>query len=317
MSIELKQLMKNYQTKNPQTEPWEQDWCLSPLPGKITQVKLILASKKSFDYACRYPVTEGDVAIIGYQLPQYDYASSACESSANTGQMAVVSEAIPKLTIKRSYAVEVDFIFTHNVVKKNITQCAKYLSYGQEDYPSTLQLGKHASGIRPISYQIRRILAAASILAHPKLTAKENLEAAKAAIMEQKRFEPEMAQLAWGPPEYIGVCFNDIHTPNSAAVQALDYEKWGCKEYEWGEGICGKRAMPCRKFSNQSSCRNLLTNIHISELFPSCCAAGFKNLLAAYLSGQSPHQGFYDEMCEVLSGIGHEQVYEVLKAYKG
>lgn len=316
MSIELKQLMKNYQTKNPQTEPWEQDWCISPLPGKITQVKLILASKKSFDYACRYPVTEGDVAIIGYQLPQYDYDSSACESSANTGQMAVVSEAIPKLTIKRSYTVEVDFIFTHNVIKKNITQCAKYISYGQEDYPSTLQLGKHASGIRPISYQIRRILAAASILAHPKLTAKENLEAAKAVIMKQKRFEPEMAQLAWGPPEYIGVCFNDIHTPNSAAVQALDYEKWGCKEYEWDEGILREACNAMPKILESEQLQKFINKYSHIGAVSIMLRGGFKNLLSAYLSVNPPINAFYDEMCEVLSGIGHEQVYEVLKAYE-
>ena len=96
MSIELKKLMTNYKSKNTQSKPWEQDWCISPLPGKITQAKLMLSNKKSFDYACRYPVAEGDVAIVGYGLPQYDYNASACESSTNTGQMGIVQEALTK-----------------------------------------------------------------------------------------------------------------------------------------------------------------------------------------------------------------------------
>ena len=61
---------------------------------------------------CRYPVAEGDVAIVGYGLPQYDYNASACESSTNTGQMGIVQEALTKLTIKRAHAVEADFVFT-------------------------------------------------------------------------------------------------------------------------------------------------------------------------------------------------------------
>ena len=61
MPIELNQLMENYKTKNTQHNPWEQDWCISPLPGKIMQAKLMLSSKKSYNFACLYPVAEGDV----------------------------------------------------------------------------------------------------------------------------------------------------------------------------------------------------------------------------------------------------------------
>lgn len=274
----------------------------------------MLSNKKSYDYACRYPVTEGDVAIVGYKLPQYDY-SGACESSANSGQMCIVKETAPKLTIKRSHAVETDFVFTTNVVKKNVTQCAKYISYGQEDYPLTLQLDKHISGIRPISYHIRRILAASSILAYPKLAAKESLEAAKAIIMEQKRFEPEMAQLGWGPPEYIGVCFNDIHTPNAAAVQALDYKEWGCKEYEWDEGLLNEMCGAMPKILESEQLQDFVNKYAHIGAVSIMLRGGFKNLLEAYLSVNPPIDAFYDEMCEVLNGVGHKQVYEVLKAY--
>ena len=43
---------------------------------------------------------------------------------------------------------------------------------------------------------------------------------------------------------------------------------------------------------------------------------GFKNLLEAYLSVNPPIDAFYDEMCAVLSNVGHKQVYEALKDYK-
>lgn len=315
MSIELKKLMTNYKSKNTQSKPWEQDWCISPLPGKITQAKLMLSNKKSFDYACRYPVAEGDVAIVGYGLPQYDYNASACESSANTGQMGIVQEALTKLTIKRAHAVEADFVFTPNVVKKTVTQCVKYLSYGHENYPLTLQLDKHASGIRPISYHIRRILAASSILAHPKLTAKESLEAAKAIIMEKKRFEPEMAQLDWGPSEYIGICFNDIHTPNAAAVQALNYKEWGCGEYEWDEGILNEMCNAMPKILESEQLQDFVNKYSHIGAVSIMLRGGFKNLLEAYLSVNPPIDAFYHEMCEVLNGVGFSELYVILKSY--
>ncbi len=312
MSIELKQLMKNYQTKNLQTKPWEQDWCVSPLPGKVTQAKLMLNSKKSYDYACRYPVAEGDVAIIGYALPQFDY-SNECDGSTNTGQIATVVEALPKLTIKRSHAIEVDFVFTPATTKKNVTQCAKYLAYGQADYPLTLQLNKHISGIRPLTYHIRRILAAASIIAHPNFAAKESLQTAKSVINEQKCFEPEMAALDWGAPESIGVCFNDIHTPNSEAVQALNYEEWGCKEYEWDEGILREMCDAMPNILKSEELQDFVNKYSHIGAVSIMLRGGFKNLLEAYLSANPPIDAFYDDMCEVVSNVGHKQVYEVLK----
>lgn len=127
---------------------------------------------------------------------------------------------------------------------------------------------------------------------------------------------PEMAALDWGAPESIGVCFNDIHTPNSAAVQALNYEEWGCKEYEWDEGVLREMcdAMPnILKAEELQDFVNKYSHIGAVSIM---LRGGFKNLLEAYLSANPPIDAFYDDMCEVLSNVGHKQVYEVLKDYK-
>ena len=318
MSTELKQLMKNYATKNTQPKPWEQDWCISLLPGKITQANLMLPSKKSYDYACRYPVAEGDVAIIGYALPQGDYDTSGCDSSTNTGQIATVTAVLPKLTIKRSHAVEVSFVFTPAVQKKNLTQCVKYLEMGADKYDKTLQLEKHINMIRPISYFIRCILAAASILAHPNFTKPEEQELAKSVIDRKYTVTKEMVELECSPSGAIGIDFMDIHTPDEHAPVALEVPDFECKQFEWKNGILQQGID--WKVAEKAVSGNLLCS-HVNK-YVHCGAVsimvrgGFKNLLEAYLSVNPPIDAFYDEMCEILSDVGHKEVYEILKAYR-
>lgn len=313
----MSDLIENYKTINKCSKPCEKDWCISPLPGKIQQVHLKLNNNKAYDYACRYSVTEGAAAIVGYSLPDRDYDPFDVYNGENTGSFGIVSQVLPKLTIKRSYAVEVDYVFIPETNKRAITQCATYLRFGPDDYDKTLQLGKHIATIRPITYFTRQILAAASVLAHPKLAVPDDLELAKNRILEKKTIDSKMQWLEHSPGGDIGMDFSDIQVPDLELDHIFDrFVPDNIDKSEFNEGLLvnGSSIFPIVVFSDQ--CIN-----HISK-YPHFAAVsimirgGFKNLLEAYLSVDPPIGEFYEEMCQKLEGVGYPEVYEVLKAYQ-
>ena len=108
---------------------------------------------------------------------------------------------------------------------------------GADKYDKTLQLEKHINMIRPISYFIRCILAAASILAHPNFTKPEEQELAKSVIDRKYTVTKEMVELECSPSGAIGIDFMDIHTPDEHAPVALEVPDFECKQFEWKNGI--------------------------------------------------------------------------------
>jgi len=204
--MELQGLLENFKSESEMANACEREWCYSPISGKIKQI--MLAPKGvAYPYACRYEVEDGAVAIIGHGLPTWD--GGDIEKSANAGIMGIVQEISPTLTIKRKHAVEVDYVFNQGVSKKRISNCAKFLSFGKQDYVQTLQFGKLCSPIRPIRYYIQRILSAASILAFPTLATAEDLKNAKKAILEKKKLDNKMNN--WPAPSLdAGVDLTDV-----------------------------------------------------------------------------------------------------------
>ena len=163
---------QNYLSVNTMSDAAEKDWSLTGIFKKsVQQATVQLESGKEYQYACRWPFKEGDVAIIGNTLLQ-NY--TVIEQSPNSGQFGLITYAEPKMTIKKSHAVELDYVFTESVSKKNITDCIKYLESPLKF--ETLQYGKMSENYFPLSFYIRRLLAAASIIAHPKFAAAEDGE---------------------------------------------------------------------------------------------------------------------------------------------
>lgn len=79
-------------------------------------------------YACRYPVVEGAIAIVGRQFP-YDWYS--VETGTSTGVMGQVTEVSPKLTINKEKALEIDYVFIEGPKKKDLKQCENFLKCGK------------------------------------------------------------------------------------------------------------------------------------------------------------------------------------------
>lgn len=310
----MEKLLNNYCTKNMTDDACRKDWFIAPVPSKVQQVKVQLNDGKSYDYACRYAASEDSVAVIGWEFPELN--SDSIDPSVNSGAMGHVNEVLPKLTIKRSRAVEIDYIFNCNPAKKDLTQCVKYLKL--DSYKKTLQFEKELTPIRPISYHIRRVLAAASILAYPKFVSEEDLELAKATIFEFKTIDDKMSVLTTELPEYVGVALSDVHTPNaniSKTFEQITLDVENDENWMEGNGDLGFANNILKKFAKLESVSNFVNKYAHFGAVSLMVRGGFVNLLNAYLSVNPPIAEFHDEMCQVLDGVGHKEAFEVLKAY--
>jgi hypothetical protein len=316
----IEKILKNYTSKNISEDACQKDWCISPMLGKIQQVKLRLNSKKCYDYVCRYAVAEDAVAIVGRDFPKYAFTGLDIWGCANTGCMGQVMEVSPGLTtINPEHAIELDYVFITNPSKKNLTPCVKFLQADAKSYEKTILMDKGISPIRPITYHIQKILAAASVLAHPKLVKPEDLDLAKATIFETKGIDKDMTRLSFGPPEDIGVSLLEIHIPDDSVKQTFkdikkllnNHKYWDSTDgnLEASSGIIGQfAALP-------------IVNEHINKYSHTGAVSimirgGFKNLLEAYLSVNPPIADFYTDMCKILQDVGHTEAYDILAHYK-
>lgn len=309
----FKKVIKNYKNINLLSMPCEMDWCIAPVLGKTQQVTVQLNDGKTYEYACRYPVSEGAVVVIGRQLPAV--ACSRVHDSPNTGCMGQVTEVEPKLAIKRDHAVEVDYVFVNDPTKKELTQCKKFLAMGTESYGKTLQLDKNITPIRPITYHIQRILAAASVLAHPTLVTAKDLEHAKMVILEKKRIDADMLRLDWGPPEDIGVNLAEIHIPRNGAKKELeeigkllgDHPSWDSEE-----GSLNEMSNILKQFAALDAVNDYVNKYAHLGAVSIMVRGGFQNMLEAYLSVEPLSSKDLANARKLLKGVGHSEAYALL-----
>ena len=297
---------KNYLSVNTTADIAENNWSLTGVFKKsIQQATVRLDNGKEYKYASRWPFKEGDVAIIGNTLLQ-NYED--IEQSSNSGFFGVITYAEPKLTIKKSHAVELDYVFTESASRKNITDCVKYLNSPQNF--NTVQYGKFSQNYFPLSFYIRRLLAAASVIAHPKFASAEDIEIAKQYIGEKQDLN-EM-ELLVGPPEAAGLNFTDTQIfTNGESEKYLRNLKIE-PEYEMYDLM---------DFSNEKYDKLIQSaNVYINKYsyigaISIMVRGGFSNLLSAFLSAEPPIRDFYDEIIRYLEKTGSSESLSVLKNY--
>ncbi len=310
--------LENFITRNKMENASSNDWCISPMPkSSFKQVKVQLNDGKSYDYACRYNVCENAVAVIGTNLPEVFVPYPGY--STNTGNMGQVEDILEKLAIRRDYAVEVDYIFNVNPQKKDLTQCVKYLDFGPESYDKTLMFDKYPSCIYPLTYFIRRILTATSILSHPKMVKPEEVELAKNVILTAMCMDKQMVELKWGPPEDIGVDLAGIHIADKNVIEVFEKIK---KELdgndEWWENHGELQSMSniLGRFASLDTVNDFINKYAHMGAVSIMIRGGFSNLLNAYLSVNPPIESFLDEILNLIDGVGYSETYDILKSYK-
>ena len=298
---------KNYLSINTSADAAEKDWSLTGIFKKsVQQATVQLESGKEYQYACRWPFKEGDVAIIGNTLLQ-NY--TVIEQSPNSGLFGVITYAEPKMTLKKSHAVELDYVFTENVSKKNITDCIKYLESPQDF--NSVQYGKFSENYFPLSFYIRRLIAAASIIAHPKFAVAEDIETAKKYIRKKQNLN-EM-ELLVGPPEAAGFNFKDTQIDTKGKSEEYLKELGVNPEYDMYDLM----DFSSKKYNAMVKKANVYLNKYsyigaISVMV----RGGFVNLLKAFLSAKPPINGFYDEIVDFLGDTGNAEALSVVKNYK-
>ena len=297
---------QNYLSVNTMVDAAEKDWSLTGIFKKsVQQATVQLESGKEYQYACRWPFEEGNVAIIGNKFIQ-NYVF--IEQSSNSGLFGTITYAEPKMTIKKSHAVELDFVFTENTSKKNITDCIKYLNSPLDN--KTVQYEKFTENYFPLSLYIRRLLAAASIIAHPKFASADDIEAAKQYIGEKQDLDE--LELLVGPPEPAGFNFTDtqIDTKGQSAeyLQDLGVEP----EYEMYDLMDFSEQMYSEMIDHANVYINKYSYMGVVSIM---VRGGFVNLLKAFLSAEPPIDDFYDEMVGYLGETGNTEALNVLKNY--
>lgn len=292
----------------------QKDWCVSPVPSKVQQVNLKLNNGKSYDYLCRYSANPDAVAIVGWTFPEL--MGDAVEKSANTGAMGQILEVLPTITIKRSHAVEIDYVINVNPAKKNLTQCVKYLNMDGSSYRKTIQLDKELTPIRPISYHIRRILAAASVIAHPKFVTEDDITLAKSVITEPKFIDNKMSGLTAVIPEDIGIALSDIHIVDDSIINVFEQisnELNQNSNWRPTKGELRRISDIVGKFSRLETVSAFVNKYAHMGAISIMVRGGFTNLLEAYLSVNPPIEEYRDEICKLLDGVGHKEAYDMLK----
>ena len=306
-------LIKNYKTINMQADADQVDWCIAPVLGKTCQVALKLNNGKKFNYACRYPVKEGAVAIVGREFP---YDRVAVTQTANTGAMGSVTEILPKLTIDKRHAVEIDYVFIPNPQKQDLEQCGVFLTSGSKDYLKTLLLGGDCQPVRPITYHIQKILTAASVLAHSDMVDKGMVELAKETISEEKTIDPKMLTVLGD-----GDCrltIDEIHIPDSDVEDFWDEidEEAGDAIRLWDDDILLEGRSNIKEFAASEAVSDYVNKYSHLGAISIMVRGGFINLLEAYLSANPPIEEFLETALELLKKIGNTKAYNLIRDYQ-
>lgn len=298
---------ENYQTVNRTEDADEKQWCVSVrLLKTVQQATVVLNNKKLYEYASRYPVTTGDVAVVGNS---YAFAYSCInEPMATTGQMGVVTDTRPKLEIKKTTAAELDLVFTSEVTQKTVSDCVKYI--GLPGDGTTLQYNKDVSTIYPITFLIRKILAAASVISNAAFADQNAIEKAKEYICSPQIIDEDMATLNQAAPEFTNIDLSDIHMDlDGRNLEELDEADIPYLDEGYLDGFDrdGKIDPVINEYVNKYTYMGAVSVM---------VRGGFVNLLEAFLSVDPPIKAFFDEMTDNLGETGNKKALDMIKEYK-
>ena len=269
--------MSEYQTVNTTKNAEAKNWCLVLKAAKPIKQAGLKLGKNTYQYASNYEIQQGDVAVVGVK-----------NQPKTQGEMGIVESTLDKLEIKKNYAADLAFVFTDKVDKKMISACKKYISDDND------KADADGTNLYPITFKIRKLLAACCIIAFSQLASKEDLEETKDYIDEyQLPFE----------------------------VSAASYNSFELCDY-YGEGSPGVGdgwLSPDEYYDMEDEEKKAFDVAFNKRVFCDTVAillrGGFVNLLEALLSVDPDIDEFYDELINSAGKAYNPTAMEVLKAY--
>lgn len=292
---------ENYRTINTTASADNKEWGLSAkVLGTLQQIELQLNDGKSYKYLTRFAAKEGDVAIVGNAFLK-NYEPS--EPMATTGQMGIATEVLDKAVIKKNHAGEMDFVFTSEMDKKEVQNCVKYL-YMPTDMKNYCY-NKFVAKCYPITYLIRKVLAAATVLSFDKFSKDDEKAYARDFILSNHTFEDDLFyNVDPGTPYGGALSLIDVHIDQgNKPADYLDSLNIGL------EGGCLEQGEELGSDSKLDDYINRYVNIGAISIM---VRGGFCNLLKAYLSTGINIDAYKKELAEGLLDCGNKNALALL-----
>lgn len=300
----------NYETRNLSIEKAsDEKWGLSPKIGTIKQLAVNLGDA-SYDYLSRYEVKENDCVVIGN-----GYAWQLCcnvELAKTTGCMGMVDSVAPKVTLKKNHAAEIDFVFTSEVDKKTVEKNIKYLSTNPNE--KTLQYDKETQDIYPLTYMIRKVLAATTVLAFPQFAKENDLDKAKAYILEKHIFTDKVYTLCHSGGYFpANIYLADTHTSINCSLSRLAKDS-DIKGFD--KKCINNRSEDDMIIRSQQldDYVDYAVNIGSASLM---IRGGFSNMLTAFLQVKQPKKADLKKLITFAQKIGSSDCEQVLNEFNG
>ncbi len=300
---------KNYETVYSEGNPENENWCLSCKFNKVTEVTIRLNDGKQYQYLSRFPADVGDVAIIGNQFPamnDYEYGPVA-----TTGQFGTVSGKKDKVEMKKGHAAELDFVFHNTADKQLIKQCSAYLSL--DDYFKTMQHEKHFSPIRPITYFIRAILAACSILANQSLADKAAIDKAQLTLHMLPALDENKVSELWYGMWGVGIDLDQVFV--SGIENAKDLPVIEDKAYLREKAMLGDLDTRGVKFIGNSGIKEYIAKYTYIGAVSIMVRGGFVNLLKAFVQQNPPAKEYLVQVKDLICAVGNAEAIGIVEDY--
>lgn len=268
----------DYLTMNKEIDAETKQWIIS-LNETMKQASVKIGSTTD-EYASQYDVKKGDVVIVGVK-----------NDSINRGEMGIVENVPDKLSVDIDEAADLAFVFSEDPNKEMIDACKKYIE--DEDNVDTADEFE----IFPVSYKVRKLIAASCIVAYPELSTKEDVALAKQFISQPQTL-------------------NDVPMPGPLGISRIElYESYGANSPYIGEGELYGDVFFDMEGDELKELEEDFSRKVLCETIAIMLRGGFVNLLEAFLSANPPIAGFFNEAVNVAGEAYNDKAMETLKAF--
>lgn len=296
----------------------------------------VLKTGKTYTYFTRSPLKVGDKALIGF----YGFTPSLNESSedayfclAKTSKNIATVVDLNGNKTPKAYRVVLDLGFTKNVTKKIINDCAKFMNIEESDLILISTRIDHVNDsdcFRPISRFVRRIIAAATVLAFKEYASKESISRANEILATRHSFPMQIFDAESFFADGHTLELEDVYMkPDYESIEALK-EKYGelIDKSWWREDDDDETPPLYHLYIDRDDDKDEIDKIGYDALdeyinksvFTSAMAvmiqADLKNLMEAFLSANPPIDDYLDYMIEYANSLGAVEYVEMLKKVK-
>lgn len=298
----------------------------------------VLKTGRTYTYFTRTSLKVGDKALIGFYI--YTPSLNDCSDDAIFG-VAKTSRNIATIVdldgnkVPKYNRVGLDMGFTNNVTKKIINDCERFINIEESDLILISTRVEHLNDsdyFRPISRFVKRIVAAATVIAFKKYASEESIIRANEILSTRHGFPMQIFDAKSFFDEWHTLELEDVYMePDHESLKALKakYGELIEKSYMVDDDDEGPQLYYLRiGYGNYKNYKDDIGKIGYDALdeyfnksiFTSAMTvmiqADLKNLMEAFLSANPPIDDYLDYMIEYANSLGAAEYVKMLKEVK-